>query len=47
MIQEATAIHAHPNYLTKALSKSLLKDDGENPFTSEFRRSRVEPVKAS
>ena len=30
MIQEATAIHAsHPNYLTKALSKSLLKDDGD------------------
>ena len=42
MIQEATAIHAsHPNYLTKALSKSLLKDDGENPFTSEWFR----PVK--
>ena len=42
MIQEATAIHAsHPKYLTNALSKSLLKDDGENPFTSEWFR----PVK--
>jgi len=42
MIQEATAIHAsHPNYLTKSLSKSLLQDDGENPFTSEWFR----PVK--
>ncbi|RJU88971.1 MAG: beta-CASP ribonuclease aCPSF1 [Candidatus Poseidoniales archaeon] len=42
MIQEATAIHAsHPKYLTKSLSRSLLKDDGENPFTSEWFR----PVK--
>jgi len=42
MIQEATAIHAsHPKYLTNALSKSLLRDDGENPFTSEWFR----PVK--
>ena len=37
MIQEATAIHsAHPNYLTQSLRKSLLKDDGNNPFTSEW-----------
>ena len=42
MIQEATAIHSsHPNYLTQALRKSLLKDDGNNPFTSEWFR----PVK--
>lgn len=42
MIQEATAIHAsHPDYLTSSLRKSLLKDDGENPFTSEWFR----PVK--
>lgn len=39
MIQEATAIHSsHPNYLTQALRKSLLKDDGNNPFTSEWFR---------
>ncbi|HIF45369.1 MAG TPA: beta-CASP ribonuclease aCPSF1 [Candidatus Poseidoniales archaeon] len=39
MIQEATAIHsAHPNYLTQSLRKSLLKDDGQNPFTSEWFR---------
>ena len=39
MIQEATAIHsAHPNYLTQSLRKSLLKDDGNNPFTSEWFR---------
>jgi KH/beta-lactamase-domain protein len=37
MIQEATAIHSsHPNYLTQALRKSLLKDDGNNPFTSKW-----------
>ena len=37
MIQEATAIHSsHPNYLTKALRQSLLKDDGDNPFTSTW-----------
>ena len=37
MIQEATAIHsAHPDYLTQALRKSLLKDDGNNPFTSKW-----------
>ena len=42
MIQEATAIHAsHPDYLTSSLRKSLLKDDGENPLTSEWFR----PVK--
>ncbi len=42
MIQEATAIHAcHPDYLTNALRKSLLTDDGQNPFTSEWFR----PVK--
>ena len=42
MIQEATAIHAaHPNYLTKSLRKSLLKDDGDNPFSNEWFR----PVK--
>ncbi|MFQ3317141.1 MAG: beta-CASP ribonuclease aCPSF1 [Candidatus Poseidoniales archaeon] len=42
MIQEATAIHAsHPDYLTSSLRKSLLKDDGDNPFTSEWFR----PVK--
>ena len=39
MIQEATAIHsAHPNYLTQSLRKSLLTDDGNNPFTSEWFR---------
>ena len=39
MIQEATAIHAaHPNYLTSKLRRSLLTDDGENPFTSEWFR---------
>ena len=39
MIQEATAIHSsHPNYLTQSLRKSLLKDDGNNPFTSEWFR---------
>ena len=39
MIQEATAIHSsHPNYLTQALRKSLLTDDGNNPFTSEWFR---------
>ncbi len=37
MIQEATAIHSsHPNYLTRVLRQSLLKDDGENPFTSKW-----------
>jgi KH/beta-lactamase-domain protein len=42
MIQEATAIHAsHPDYLTSSLRKSLLQDDGENPFTSAWFR----PVK--
>tara|TARA_B100001113_G_scaffold157724_1_gene129020 strand:+ start:91 stop:1386 length:1296 start_codon:yes stop_codon:yes gene_type:complete len=40
MILEATAIHAsHPNYLTSALRKSLLKNDGNNPFTSPWFRS--------
>ena len=39
MIQEATAIHAsHPNYLTQSLRKGILKDDGNNPFTSEWFR---------
>ena len=39
MIQEATAIHSsHPNYLTQSLRKSLLTDDGNNPFTSEWFR---------
>ncbi|HIK78929.1 MAG: beta-CASP ribonuclease aCPSF1 [Methanobacteriota archaeon] len=39
MIQEATAIHAnHPDYLTSALRKSLLTDDGMNPFASEWFR---------
>ncbi len=39
MIQEATAIHStHPNYLTQSLRKSLLQDDGNNPFTSEWFR---------
>lgn len=39
MIQEATAIHAsHPNYLATDLRSSLLKDDGQNPFTSEWFR---------
>jgi hypothetical protein len=43
MIQEATAIHAaHPNYLTNTLRKSLLKDDGGNPFSNEWFR----PVKS-
>jgi len=43
MIQEATAIHAaHPNYLTSSLRKSLLKDDGGNPFSNEWFR----PVKS-
>ncbi len=42
MIEEATAIHAaHPNYLTNSLRKSLLKDDGGNPFSNEWFR----PVK--
>ena len=42
MIQEATAIHSsHPEYLTSSLKRSLLQDDGENPFTSEWFR----PVK--
>ena len=42
MIQEATAIHSsHPDYLTSSLRKSLLQDDGENPFTSDWFR----PVK--
>ena len=42
MIQEATAIHSsHPEYLTNSLKRSLLQDDGENPFTSEWFR----PVK--
>ena len=37
MIQEATAIHSsHPNYLTRVLRQSLLKDDGDNPFTSKW-----------
>ncbi len=40
MILEATAIHAsHPNYLTSSLRKSLLKNDGNNPFTSSWFRS--------
>ena len=40
MIQEATAIHAaHPNYLTNSLRKSLLKDDGGNPFSNEWFRA--------
>ena len=39
MIQEATAIHAaHPDYLTSSLRRSLLTDDGQNPFTSEWFR---------
>ena len=39
MIQEATAIHAaHPDYLTSSLKRSLLTDDGQNPFTSEWFR---------
>jgi predicted metal-dependent RNase len=39
MIQEATAIHAaHPDYLTSSLKRSLLTDDGKNPFTSEWFR---------
>jgi predicted metal-dependent RNase len=39
MIQEATAIHSsHPNYLTQALRRSLLRDDGDNPFTSDWFR---------
>jgi len=42
MIQEATAIHAgHPEFLTTSLRKSLLKDDGGNPFSNEWFR----PVK--
>jgi KH/beta-lactamase-domain protein len=43
MIQEATAIHAaHPDFLTSSLRKSLLKDDGGNPFSNEWFR----PVKS-
>jgi len=39
MIQEATAIHAaHPDYLTQSLRRSLLTDDGNNPFTSDWFR---------
>lgn len=39
MIQEATAIHAsHPDYLTQTLRRSLLTDDGNNPFTSDWFR---------
>ena len=35
MITEATAIHSsHPNYLNAELRKSVLKDDGTNPFSS-------------
>ncbi|MBT61573.1 MAG: beta-CASP ribonuclease aCPSF1 [Euryarchaeota archaeon] len=40
MIQEATAIHAaHPDFLTSSLRKSLLKDDGGNPFSNEWFRA--------
>ena len=39
MIQEATAIHAaHPEFLTSSLKRSLLQDDGDNPFTSTWFR---------
>ncbi|MBG18012.1 MAG: beta-CASP ribonuclease aCPSF1 [Euryarchaeota archaeon] len=37
MILEATAIHAsHPHYLTGALKRAILTEDGSNPFTSDW-----------
>ena len=41
MIQRLLPYTIHPDYLTSSLRKSLLKDDGDNPFSNEWFR----PVK--